>query len=163
MACGSSEGMRSSLAAFLISATVLVPPAAAAPEAATVLSGGWRGSGRVIYTDGSAENINCSAYYTKSGRDLRMAIQCRSEKNPIHIRSVLRIDGRRASGEWEERTFNAAGSASGSVRDGSISLDVSGGGFAGTMSISYSQSSHTVAISTQGIAMKSATMRFSRQ
>lgn len=152
-------------------AAALLIVASAAPQVAygatsqviSTLSGGWGGSGRISYTDGSSENISCSAYYTGSGNELRMAIQCRSDKNPIHIRSRLRIDGSRASGDWEERTFNASGSASGSVGSSSMSLNVSGGGFTGTMSVSFSKSSHTVTITTQGVAMSRATMRFSRR
>jgi hypothetical protein len=138
-------------------------PSAAPPAAIAALVGSWGGSGRVTYTDGSSEGISCSAYYTGSDSELRMAIQCKSEKNPINIRSRLRIDGGRASGEWEERTFNASGTASGSIGASNISLKVSGGGFSGTMSVSFSRASHSVTITTQGIAMSKATMQMSRR
>ncbi|MGE0698834.1 MAG: hypothetical protein AB7O57_07045 [Hyphomicrobiaceae bacterium] len=136
---------------------------AAEPEVVAALAGSWGGSGRITYTDGSSEGINCSAYYTGAGNELRMAIQCRSDKNPIHIRSRLRIDGKRATGDWEERTFNASGTASGTAGGGSLSLSVSGGAFSGTMQVSYSKSSHSVTISTKGIAMSRATMQMSRR
>lgn len=149
--------------AILASALVPTKPAAAAPEAIAALSGTWGGSGRVTFTDGSSESINCSAYYTGSSNELRMSIQCRNEKNPINIRSRLRIDGKRASGEWEERTYNASGSASGTVGANDISLNVTGGGFSGTMQVSFGRSSHTVTITTKGIAMSRATMQMSRR
>lgn len=136
---------------------------ASAQGAVATLSGGWSGSGRITYTDGSSEGIHCTAYYSGGGNDLTMAIQCKSERNPIHIRSRLRISGSRASGEWEERTFNASGSASGSVSSSNISLHVSGGGFSGSMTVNFSRSSHSVAISTEGIAMRRATISFSRR
>ncbi len=129
----------------------------------SALSGSWGGSGRITYNDGTTEGINCNAYYSGSGNDLKMAIQCRSDRNPIHIRSQLRITGSRASGNWEERTFNVSGSASGSASNNSMSLNVSGGGFSGTMSVKIGQSSHTVSVTTQGIAMRSATMNFSKR
>ncbi|MEZ5852377.1 MAG: hypothetical protein R3D68_17225 [Hyphomicrobiaceae bacterium] len=129
----------------------------------STLSGSWGGSGRITYTDGSTEGINCSAYYSGGSSELKMAIQCRSDRNPIHIRSQLRISGSRATGTWEERTFNASGSASGSITGNNMSLKVSGGGFNGTMSVHIGQSSHTVNITTQGIAMRSATMNFSKR
>ena len=136
---------------------------AAQPEVVGALAGSWGGSGRITYTDGSSEGISCSAFYSGAGNELRMAIQCRSDKNPIHIRSKLRIDGKRATGDWEERTFNASGSASGTADGSSLSLNVSGGGFSGTMSVSFSKSSHSVTISTKGIAMSRATMQMSRR
>jgi len=136
---------------------------AAAQSGVSTLVGSWSGSGRISYTDGTSEGIHCTAYYSGGGSDLSMAIQCKSDKNPIHIRSRLRISGARASGEWEERTFNASGAASGSVSASSINLNVSGGGFTGSMAVSFSRSSHSVTISTQGIAMRRASISFSRR
>lgn len=145
-------------------AILMSTPVVALAQSSTVsaLIGTWSGSGRISYTDGSSEAIRCTAYNTGGGTELRLAIQCRSEKNPIHIRSQLRVDGGRVSGNWEERTFNASGSASGRAGSGSISLSVSGGGFDGTMSVSYGGSSLRINISTQGIAMSRASMSLSR-
>ena len=92
-----------------------------------------------------------------------MAIQCQSDKNPINIRSRLKIEGSRATGEWEERTFNASGTASGSVSGNKISLNIEGGGFTGSMAVSFTKSSHSLTISTQGVPMKAVTVNFNRR
>ena len=156
--------LSTSLTVLALLALVPVPPAiAAADSAVNTLKGTWGGSGRISYKDGSSEAIRCSAYYTGGDNTLNMVIRCKSEKNPIHIRSKLEIDGSHASGEWEERTFNASGTASGNVGANSMSLKISGGGFTGSMSVSFSKSSHNVNISTQGIEMSRATISFSRQ
>jgi hypothetical protein len=141
----------------------LTPGHAVENSVVATLVGSWSGSGRIQYTDGSSESIRCTAYYTGGGSELRMAIQCQSESNSIHMRSRLRIDGARASGDWEERTFNANGSASGRVGGSSMSLSLSGGGFTGSMSVSFSKSQHSVSISTQGIGMSKATIGFNRR
>ena len=91
------------------------------------------------------------------------AIECKSDSRAIHIRSKLRIEGSRVSGDWEERTFNATGSASGSAGANTMSLNLTGGGFTGSMSISFSKSSHIVSISTQGIGMSWARINFGRR
>lgn len=149
---------------FAFLACVPVQRAHAAGEnAVSTLMGSWGGSGRISYTDGSSEAIRCSAYYSGSGNSLNMVIQCKSDKNPIHIRSKLQINGPRASGEWEERTFNASGTVSGSVSGGSMSLSISGGGFDGSMAVSFGKTSHTVNVTTKGIAMTRANMSFSRR
>ena len=140
-----------------------LPAAAADSPAVAALLGAWSGGGTIRYTDGSSEAIRCTAYYTGGGSELRMAIQCQSKTNPIHIRSRLRIDGSRASGDWEERTFNASGAASGQAGGGSMSLSLSGGGFSGSMAVSFSKSRHTVNISTQGIAMSKAMITLDRR
>lgn len=125
-----------------------------------LLIGTWSGNGRVEYTDGTRENISCNAYYNGGGNDLSMVIRCRSENNPIHIRSRLRVANGRISGQWEERTFNATGTASGTATGSSLQLAITGGGFAGTMSISIGRASQSVTISTEGIAMRRATLSF---
>lgn len=151
------------LVAVFVAPMGAVRSAAADSDAISTLAGGWRGSGRIHYTDGTSEGISCTAYYRGGGRTLGLAIQCRSEKNPIHIRSKLQISGGKVSGNWEERTFNASGTTSGTVGRGSLHLNIAGGGFSGTMSVSFGRSVHTVTVSTQGIAMKSASMNFKRQ
>jgi hypothetical protein len=155
--------IRLGLAALLAAAVPSHAALAAEASAIQTLSGSWGGSGRISYTDGSSESIRCTAYYTGGGSALKMAIQCKSESNSIHVRSQLRFSGNRASGEWEERTFNASGSASGQVGGSSMSLSLGGGGFSGTMSVSFSSQAHSVTITTQGIAMNRATMSFSRR
>ena len=69
--------------------------------------------------------------------------------------------GGRITGTWEERTFNATGNAVGQASGDKISLQISGG-VSGTMLVSYSGSRQSVAISTQGIALKSVTISLSR-
>lgn len=152
------------LALLVPIACVPVHSARAAGDGAVgTLVGSWGGSGRIQYTDGSSEAIRCSAYYTGGSNTLNMVIQCKSDKNPIHIRSKLHIDGSHASGDWEERTFNASGTVSGKVNPDSMSLNISGGGFDGSMSVSFSKTSHTVNVTTKGIAMSRANMNFGRR
>lgn len=157
--------IRAVMAAGAAAAIIALWPASAAADSAAVstLAGTWNGSGRISYTDGSSEAIRCTAYNTGSGNNLKMSIQCKSDKNPIHIRSDLAIEGARATGKWEERTFNASGSASGSVGQSNMQLSVTGGGFNGTMAVTFSRASLSIAITTQGIAMSRASMGLSRQ
>jgi hypothetical protein len=126
-----------------------------------VLLGSWGGSGQITMTDGRKERLKCNAYYTGGGSQLGMAIRCQSESSNVEIRSKLSQSGGRITGTWEERTFNASGSAVGQASGSKINLQISGG-VSGTMSVSYSSSRQSVAISTQGIALKSVTISLSR-
>ena len=152
-----------SVAIMLASIMVAASAQAVETDAVGTLLGPWGGSGRITYTDGSTEGISCTADYTGGGKELRMGIRCKSERNPIEIRSKLRIDGARASGEWEERTFNASGSAAGTAGTNSLSIRIEGGGLTGSMVVSFSKSSHTILISTQGIAMRGVKVSFGRR
>ena len=153
------------LAALALTATfVLTPwpvPTASAANPFDVLLGSWRGSGQIRLTDGRAERLKCNAYYTGGGSQLGMAIRCQSESSNVEIRSKLSQSGGRITGTWEERTFNATGTASGQASGSNISLQIAGG-VTGTMRVSYSGSRQSVSISTQGIALQSVTIALTR-
>lgn len=153
------------LAALALTASfVFTPwpvPTASAANPFDVLLGSWRGSGQIRLTDGRAERLKCNAYYTGGGMQLGMAIRCQSESSNVEIRSKLSQSGNRITGTWEERTFNAEGTAQGQASASKISLQITGG-VTGTMQVSYSGSRQSVAISTQGIALKSVTIDLTR-
>jgi hypothetical protein len=134
---------------------------AAAGNPFDILLGSWRGSGQIQLSDGRKERLKCTAYYTGGGSQLGMAIRCQSETSSVDIRSKLSQSGGRITGTWEERTFNAEGNASGQATSDKISLQISGG-VTGTMSVSYSGSRQSVAIATQGIALKNVTIDLTR-
>jgi hypothetical protein len=140
------------LAAVVLTALLILAPShdtRASPNPFDVLLGSWGGGGQFTLADGSSERIQCSAYYTGGGQRLGMAIRCKSPGNNIEIRSTLSKSGTRITGNWEERTFNATGSAAGTATGDRISLQITGG-VRGSMSVSYSRSRQSVSISTQG-------------
>ena len=153
------------LAALALTASLMVSAwpgtQASAGNPFDILLGSWRGSGQIQLSDGRKERLKCTAYYTGGGSQLGMAIRCQSETSNVDIRSKLSQSGGRISGTWEERTFNAEGTASGQATSEKISLQISGG-VTGTMSVSYSGARQSVAIATQGIALKNVTIDLTR-
>jgi hypothetical protein len=149
--------------ALAAAALLLAPVAAAEADSSPfdTLLGSWRGSGQIELDQGRKERVKCNAYYTGGGSQLRMAILCQSESSNVQIRSALSESGGRITGTWEERTFNAEGNAAGQVSGGKISLAITGA-VTGTMSVSYSSSRQSVAITTQGIALKSVSIDLTR-
>jgi len=148
--------------AFAAAALLLAPAAAA--DAGTpfdTLLGSWRGSGQIELDQGRRERLKCNAYYTGGGSQLRMAILCQSESSNVQIRSALSESGGRITGTWEERTYNAQGNASCQASNGKISLAISGG-VTGTMVVTFTSSRQSVAISTQGVALKSVSIDLTR-
>ncbi len=125
------------------------------------LLGSWRGSGQIVLNDGSTERLKCNAYYTGGGSRLGMAIRCQSETSNVEIRSKLSQTRGRITGTWEERTYNAEGTASGKATGDKISLQITGG-VTGTMQVSFSKSRQSVAIATQGIALRSVKIDLTR-
>ncbi len=153
------------LSAIAIAAICLLAPVQSSQAADgnpfDTLLGSWRGNGQIALTNGKTERLKCNAYYTGGGSQLGMAIRCQSESSNVEIRSKLSQSGGRITGTWEERTYNAQGTATGQASTGKISLTISGG-VTGTMLVSYSSTRQSVAISTQGVALKSVTIELSR-
>lgn len=133
----------------------------AAPSPFDALLGSWGGSGEIRLDKGKMERIKCNAYYTGGGAELGLAIRCASDSYKIEIRSKLSYSGGRLSGNWEERTFNAQGNASGTATPSRISLAINGA-VTGTMVVSYTKSSQSVDIATQGVALKSVRITLAR-
>jgi hypothetical protein len=150
-------------AATLVLAILLLPtgPSRADPSPFDGLLGSWGGTGEIRLDKGRRERIKCNAYYTGGGSQLGLAIRCNSDSYKIEIRSKLSYSGGRLTGNWEERTFNATGSASGTATPSRISLSIRGG-VSGTMVVSYTKSRQSVSISTQGIALQGVSITLGR-
>jgi hypothetical protein len=124
------------------------------------LLGTWRGSGQVQLNTGP-ERLSCNAYYTGGGSQLGMAIRCTSGSSKVEIRSKLSLSGSRITGNWEERTYNATGTASGTASPGRISISVSGS-IRGSMVVNYSSSRQSVSISTTGSPLQRVSISLTR-
>lgn len=134
---------------------------ASAADFGTLL-GSWDGSGTVNYQDRPSESVHCNAYYTGSVTSLHLAIRCQSASSKIEIRGSLSQHGDTLSGQWEERTFNSSGEATGRHTGTHLSLSITGGGFTGTMSVDYGRSNQSISVSTSGIPMTGVKMKLSR-
>jgi hypothetical protein len=149
------------IAITALAVLVQAGPSGADPSPFDTLLGSWGGSGQIRLDKGRTERIKCNAYYTGGGAELGLAIRCQSDNYKIEIRSKLSYSGGRLSGNWEERTFNAEGNASGTATPSKISLAINGA-VTGTMVVSYTKSRQTVAISTQGVALQGVSITLGR-
>lgn len=148
-------------AALALAGALVLPARAEGPVPSLV--GAWSGNGKIRLEGGKTEAIKCRAYYTaKGGSGLSLAIRCASaSSSKIEMRASLEFSGSKASGNWEERTYNATGDVAGSAADGKLSLAISGG-VSGSMSVTYGGSSHSVSITTNGSALQGVNINLSR-
>jgi hypothetical protein len=121
------------------------------------VKGSWKGGGRLTLEGGGGENLHCNAYYTSDGGgvNLSVALRCSGKSKKFELRSHLSRNGGKVSGNWEERTFNASGEASGILRPGALNLHFHGG-ISGNMSVAFSSSHQaiSIAIATSGAVVK---------
>lgn len=153
--------------ARLIAAPALFGIACLSPDPAMAgvldgLDGSWAGGGNVTFDGGSKEKLRCNGYYKSGGEALSMAIKCASAGGAkIELRGTMKNSGGKVSGAWEERTYNAGGDIAGSASAGNLKIGISGT-ITGSMSVSFSQSSQTVAISTTGSTLRTVNISFNR-
>jgi len=153
------------LAVIAIAALFIVVPRSpsyADPSPFDTLLGSWGGSGEIRLDKGRKERLKCNAYYTGGGSDLGLAIRCQSDNYKIEIRSKLSYSGGRLSGNWEERTFNASGTATGTATPSKLSLAIKGGGITASMLVNYTKASQNVNISVQGVALQGVRIALGR-
>jgi len=148
------------LATALAGVFMSTPSQLASASAVDGLLGSWRGSGTAKYTSGS-ERLSCNAYFRGGGSSLGLSVICNSPTSKIHIRSNLRVSGSKVTGSWEERTYNAAGRASGSITPGRLSIRISGT-VNGSMTINYTKSRSSVSISMTGTSLRGVSMALNR-
>jgi hypothetical protein len=149
-------------AATAVFGFAVLMPAAAMAGALDTLDGSWAGGGNVTFDGGAKEKLRCNGYYKSGGEDLSMAIKCASAGGAkIELRGTMKNNGGKVSGDWEERTYNAGGAIAGSASDGSLKIGITGT-ISGTMSVSFSKSSQTVAIATTGSTLRNVNISFNR-
>lgn len=129
------------------------------------VKGSWKGGGRLTLEGGGGESLHCNAYYTSGGggMNLSIALRCSGKTKKFELRSHLSRNGGKVSGNWEERTFNASGEASGILRPGNLNLHFHGG-ISGNMSVAFSSSHQaiSIAIATSGAVVKGVHIALSR-
>jgi hypothetical protein len=146
---------------MVVVATVSPAETAGAASLFDGMTGTWSGRGKVTFEGGSSEDLSCRAYYSNSGSVLSLAIRCASTSYKTEIRSKLHLSGDALLGEWEERNFNAVGSASGFLSGNTIVLRISGA-IDGRMTINQVDARQSVTISSSSGGLSSVHIGLSR-
>lgn len=149
------------ICATAAAALAIVPNLAAAASLLDGITGSWSGRGTVTFEGGNSENLSCRSYYTSSGSLLSIAIRCASTSYKTEIRSKLLIANGSLAGDWEERNFNAVGSASGAISGNTIVLRISGA-IEGRLVIDQTGSRQSVTIVTNGGGLSSVKIGLSK-
>ena len=152
------------LALLALLAGSLQPTSAAPLEVFNAMSGFWIGPGRIEFDAGASEALVCRAYYRTAhqAQGLSIVLRCASPSNKIELRAKLVANGQSLSGTWEERTYNASGTATGQAIDGKVTLSIDGDGFTATMLVIQDRLQQSVSITAQGVAFKTVTVSLSR-
>jgi hypothetical protein len=140
---------------------ICLPDVASAGGLFDGITGAWSGPGRVTFEGGNSERLTCRAYYTTRGPVLSLAIRCASPSYKTEIRSKLFFSNGSLAGQWEERNFNAVGSASGVLSSNAIVLRISGA-IEGRLTINQAGRRQSVHITTNSAGLSSVKIGLSK-
>jgi hypothetical protein len=118
-------------------------------------AGNWRGSGRVVTTDGKSERLTCRANYSvgAGAESVSQALVCASDSYRVDIRSSIVVNGHDIEGNWQEATHNANGGIVGTMDDGLLEGVVRCPGFSARISVKTTGRKQIVAIHPDGTAV----------
>ncbi len=137
--------------------------AGAGDSAVANLIGTWSGAGEAQLDNGKTEPMRCKGYYTAQGDDgLGIAIRCANASARIDLRATLAFANGAVTGNWEERTYNAAGSVTGKARSDKVDLAITGGGLSASMAVAIKGGSQSVSIKAEGSGLKGVQITMTR-
>jgi hypothetical protein len=156
---------RCALAVFCIAMAIPGANAAVSEGQADLfqtLRGRWGGSGLMYLTGNRRERLVCDAQYTGSATQLRLAIKCKSKTDNIDLQATLSANDGRLAGVWQEKSYKAVGTISGTATDSEIKFQVAGNVF-GSMTVKYTRRRQTVSIETTGIPLQKLQIEMTRR
>jgi len=121
--------------------------------ALNALSGYWTGTGSITLSSGSTERVKCAVIYKVSGggAEINQSIRCASTDYSINASADLRVVGDNVSGNWEEKTYSAAGKVSGRYTGSGFVLAIHGDSFTAAMDVSLSACKQSISIAPKGL------------
>ena len=138
------------LAALILAVALVVPGEAAAPKAAgnpfEKLSGDWKGGGTVTPKDGQPKKVRCKVTYKVAGSRMSQHLRCAGIDYKINATTKLTDKGGKLRGSWNESTYDANGSLTGTAKDNIIHARITGDKFSSRMSIKMSDAGHSINI-----------------
>jgi hypothetical protein len=139
------------LMALILAATLAAPAEAVAPKAAgnpfEKLSGDWKGGGTVTPADGQPKKVRCKVTYTVAGSSrMTQHLRCAGIDYRINATTKLTDKSGKVRGSWNESTYDANGSLTGTAKDNLIHARITGDKFSSRMSIKVSDAGHSINI-----------------
>jgi hypothetical protein len=143
-----------SLSAVVAGALLVGPQASGARHegAFARFAGDWRGTGRVVTTDGRAEAIGCRARgdVSEGGASLSQTLVCASASARFDIRFNAVADGGSVTGTWQETTRGVSGGIAGQVANGAFEGSVNAGGFGASVTYRSNGRAQSIVIRPNG-------------
>jgi hypothetical protein len=110
------------------------------------LKGDWTGGGVVTPSKGGTEKVDCKVTYTVAGSAVTQSMLCSGNDYKFDAKTKFKYDGGKVTGSWNEATYDASGSVSGTAAGETVHARISGDKFSGRMAINVADGGHTINI-----------------
>jgi hypothetical protein len=149
--------------AAVLAVTMLAPTAARAEGPFTGLAGSWSGPGSIT-VNGQKERLRCRANYDvkNAGATVDMSIRCASDSYKFDLQGGVNYVNGSVSGNWSESAHGAAGTISGTVRDGIIRVSAAGPYFSALLSMNTRGTTQQIALNSPGSQISSVTISLAK-
>ena len=153
--------------AFIAGVFAAIVMLASAPSHAqsgpfAALIGSWSGTGTIKLAEGGSERLKCKASYDSvNANTVQLRLLCASDSYKFDLLGQMTANGSTITGSWTESVRNVAGSISGKITGGNISVTTSGALTAG-LSLSVTGGKQSVTLHSQGTSITSVSITMTR-
>jgi hypothetical protein len=151
------------IASVLAVACILAPvPGHAQSGPFASLIGSWSGAGTIKLAEGGTERLKCKASYDSvSAATVQLRLLCASDSYKFDLLGSMTANGSTITGSWTESTRNVAGTITGRISGGTISVNTSGALTAG-LSLSVSGGRQSVSLTSHGTSITAVSITMTR-
>jgi hypothetical protein len=127
-------------------------------------AGNWRGTGRVVTTDGKSERITCRATYSVSdgAESFSQSLVRASDSYRVDIRGSITANGHDIEENWQEATHKVSGGIVGTMDDRLMEGEVSCPGFSAKLSVRTAGRKQIVVVRPEGTDVASVDITMTR-
>lgn len=152
-----------SVSGLAIAFALLAPSAVRAEGPFTGMAGAWSGPGSIT-VNGKAERLRCRASYDvkNTGATVDLSIRCASDSYKFELQGGVNYVNGSVSGTWSESAHGAAGTISGTVKDGIIRVSAAGPYFSALLSMNTRGTTQSIALNSPGSQISSVTIQLAK-
>lgn len=116
------------------------------------LAGRWSGEAIMTSMSGAPSSFKCVVTYlpARDGSGLKQNLRCKGDDIRLEAATLLRVEGRKVTGQWEDKINSLAGNVHGEVTEDGFDVMLGGAFFSARMAVvAGSECAQQVTVSPQ--------------
>jgi hypothetical protein len=123
--------------AFLASASTANIAAIPADDPLARLAGRWSGEAVMTSMSGYPSSFKCVVTYlpARDGSGMKQNLRCKGDDIRLEAATLLQVEGRKVTGQWEDKINSLAGDVQGEVTENGFDVMLGGAFFSARMAV----------------------------